>query len=219
LNASRQRVEEWNGIKTKEDFDKHFFVWLKLADPEYVVTPENTDMVKKMLIYFSGSKLAEQYGLSLNKGLFICGDFGVGKTWLFKFTHRYLAELYNPNIYRNTSVEEILTTIRRNSDDSNIYTFNSKENTFGVKKQSPINICINEFAVSYDMKIYGTEADVLMESFYMKRYEVFQNFNKLTHATCNYDLLTLQKNFPEKIVDRFKEMFNFVELKGKSYRK
>jgi hypothetical protein len=192
-----------------------------MAGCDYVINDNNKEIITKLIIYFNGSPLAEDLGISLKKGIFLCGNFGAGKTEIFRITHKYLENIANPNpnIYRNTSVEEILTTLRRGTDDSNLFTFNQIENTFGIKKSNPLNICINEFAVNYDMKIYGTEASILMESFYMKRYEIFQNNRKLTHATCNYDIETIQKSFPERIVDRFKEMFNILELKGGSFRK
>ena len=41
----------------------------------------------------------------------------------------------------------------------------------------------------------------------------------LTHATCNYKIDTLTEFYGLTTTDRFKEMFNIIELKGESFRK
>jgi len=51
----------------------------------------------------------------------------------------------------------------------------------------------------------------------MIRYELFQERDAITHATSNYYPGDL-KCFDDALLDRFKEMFNFIELKGDSFR-
>ena len=55
--------------------------------------------------------------------------------------------------------------------------------------------------------------------FLMKRYDIFQEYDKMTHVTMNFDSQDLTKVFPPKIIDRFKEMFNIIPIDEKSFRK
>ena len=57
---------------------------------------------------------------------------------------------------------------------------------FGYRAEiGPGHLCINEFGKTVQEKIYGTEADAIIESLFMTRYEIFQS-GKLTHVTSNY---------------------------------
>ena len=55
--------------------------------------------------------------------------------------------------------------------------------------------------------------------FMMKRYDIFQTYKKLTHITMNLDTDDIKDMFSERLVDRFREMFNIISLTGKSFRK
>lgn len=43
--------------------------------------------------------------------------------------------------------------------------------------------------------------------------------NQFTHATTNLSLKQLSQVYSPRIYDRCKEMFNFVEIRGKTFRK
>jgi predicted ATPase len=220
LKGIEQKVTKLHGINNESTLNKHKKLWSILAGKDYNYTENNRKIITGLIYYFNGNYISEsEFGISLNKGIFICGEPGCGKSTIFKIFHNYLKYIANPNpnLYRQVSVEEIISSHRTNLD-ANQLTYNLKENIYGKKEKSPINICINEFASNYDAKIYGTDVNEIMDSFYMKRYEVFQQFGKLTHATSNFDIQDISNMFRIELVDRFKEMFNIIELKGKSFR-
>ena len=176
------------------------------------VTKKHSVMITNLLKYFTGN--SGEY--DLNKGIYIHGDFGLGKTTLFRIIRTLLAQIspmdetgkrHNPNGYLITSIEQIIDTYK---EDGNM-------DYFGYRRDSkPINICINEFGKSVNDKIYGTDADYLVNSLMMIRYELFQK-GILTHVTSNFHPSKLKT---EKILsDRYVEMFNFIELKGDSFRR
>ncbi|ROT12812.1 hypothetical protein EEL50_11170 [Muribaculaceae bacterium Isolate-105 (HZI)] len=57
----------------------------------------------------------------------------------------------------------------------------------------------------------------VMQYVLQRRYDLRDN--QFTHATTNLSLKQLSKVYSPRIYDRCKEMFNFVEIRGKTFRK
>ena len=159
--------------------------------------------------------------LDLNKGVALVGVYGVGKSTIFNIWHEYLRKYYPfcPNLFIISSVEDINSDVSKEGYLDRKLVYNIKSNSNGAKFKDPKHLLINEFGHSYNIKSFGTDINELFESFLMKRYDIFQQQNKVTHITTNYGTDDLKKNFSEKLIDRFKEMFNIIELKGESFRK
>jgi len=176
------------------------------------VQGEMKAIITELLKYFTGNE--SEY--SLKKGIYLYGNFGVGKTVTFKIIQRLLSVIspldwsgkkINANGFMITSLEQIIETYKA---DGNM-------DYFGYRRESkPIHLCINEFGKPINEKIYGTQANELIYSLFMIRYELFQT-GILTHVTSNF---RPEKLKIEQIVkDRMVEMFNFIEVKGESLRK
>lgn len=178
----------------------------------YEFTDSLAKIYTSLIYYFNG----ENRDYDLNKGIALVGTFGAGKTTLFRVIRKYLKliENPNPNLFKITSTEDIITEMQRSNhlDSELLYNRN------GVYKR-PLNIVINEFGFDYDGKTYGTQNRELIEMFLMKRYDIFQEHGKLTHVTTNMDALDLKEIFTVRIIDRFKEMFNMIPVQGGSFRK
>ena len=189
----------------------------KIAGSDYVWNNEIRSIYSDLMNYFHGI----EGNLDLNKSIALIGAYGVGKSTIFNIWHEYLRKYYpfNANLYKISSLEEILDDIRKEDYVKRVYCYNKKENTQGLNTSKPIHILINEFGFDYKIKSYGTDINELFEAFMMVRYDVFQKYKKLTHITTNYGTDELKSIFHPKLIDRFKEMFNLIELRGKSFRK
>jgi len=168
-------------------------------------------------------EIPEMKDIDRGKSIILMGPYGIGKTIAFRIIHRML-ELRYPdpservNTFRETSMEEIINAMR--SDDYLDGTlFYGIETVDGIRLRKPLNILINEFGVEYSGKHYGTPIHELIDQFLMKRYEIFQVNKKLTHATMNFNADELKSKFDKRLIDRFREMFNFIPMKGESFRK
>lgn len=183
---------------------------------DYQLTDDNKKIFSGLLDYFMG--LPGIY--DLNKGIAIVGNYGAGKSTIMQIFHTFLKTEFpfNPNMFRISSVEEVISEMK-SGDIASVLLYNHKDNVSGVKVSRPIHVLINEFGHKYDAKTYGTNVNEHIDMFLMKRYDIFQQEKKLLHITTNYDTKELRSLFHERITDRFKEMFNFIELKGKSWRK
>lgn len=183
---------------------------------EYIIPDHLKNKYNDILLYFLGFESS----LDPEKGLALIGKFGVGKTTIFNVFHRYLKETFPvcENLFIVSSIEEIANEDDRSFIDSK-YLYNVKQNERGANYRDPKNVLINEFGHEYNIKKYGTDINEIIEMFIMKRYDIYQQYGKVTHITSNLDLKMLKNSLHPRILDRFKEMFNFVEISGESRRK
>jgi predicted ATPase len=183
-----------------------------LIGEKFTVLKCQSSIITELLKYFTGNQCI----YDLNKGIYLFGIFGIGKSMLFEIIRKTISDLakfdefgkkINPNGFLITSSEQIIETYKH---DGNL-------DYYGYRKESvPIDLLINEFGKKLNDKIYGTDANELLNSLFMIRYELFQR-GILTHVTSNShpDKLDLQPILLERAI----EMFNFVELNGESFRK
>lgn len=206
-------------LGTKENYNAlKNFISNEICGETYVWTDEIREVYKNMFLYFHGDP---ETNYNLNKGIALIGKFGVGKTTIFANFHRFLCHAYpfNVNLFRISSIEEILDSLTSHNWSNEIYGNNIKSNARSGMVKSPIHLLINEFGHQYDAKSYGTNVNEQIEMFMMVRYDIFQAFGKVVHITSNYDATAFRKQLHPRLYDRFKEMFNVVELKGNSFRR
>jgi predicted ATPase len=194
------------------NFDKHevaiknefLRIASKIIGEDYIIRKENAATLTDLLRYFTGNE-----GLDLNKGIYLYGTFGCGKTVLMASIRRFLATHFpwNKNGFLSVSLEKIIEDYK---SDGNIAKY-----SFGIN-DNPINLCVDEFGKEMNEKIYGTSADSVIKSMFMVRYELFVR-GKLTHITSNYSPEDLNMDPISK--DRMAEMFNFIHIGGESFRR
>ncbi len=221
LSQETSRVS--NLCISPDDFDRYKKMIGLIAGPCYVFTGELKELWNILFLYFIGSEEVEKYGYSLDKSIALTGLYGVGKSTIFKIIHRWLEWIMirNANSFRISSTEEVINIFQSKDWLNDVLILNKTENSYGggVGIPKPIHILVNEFAYQYDVKHYGTDVKEYIEMFIMKRYDIFQDYGKLTHVTMNFNVEDLDRNFSPRIIDRFRGMFNIIELKGKSWRK
>ncbi len=199
------------------NFNTHKILIQRIAGPNYIFTDEIRTLWSGLFKYFIGSPDSPY---DLKKSIALTGQYGVGKSTIFMIVHKWLEKwmIRHPNTYRISSTEEVIATMQENDWLDSVLLHNQQLNVHGCQIPAPIHILVNEFAYMYDVKHYGTNIKELIEMFIMKRYDIFQSYNKLTHVTMNMDVSDLKENFSPRIVDRFREMFNIIEVKGESFR-
>lgn len=192
--------------------------------PGFIWTDEHRRVMNILISYFFGLKngICQLYGIDPNKSIALCGTYGVGKTIMFRIVHRMIELRYQlPServvSFRETSIESIVNAMR-NDDFMDGELFHRIETVDGVRIKKPLNIVINEFGVEYTGKHFGTPITELIDTFLMKRYEIYQTDRRFTHATMNYSIDELKSKFSARLIDRFREMMNFIPVYGESMR-
>lgn len=214
-------IEKIYSSISDDELKNHKRLVAKIANEKirnYVWTKEIGKIAENLIYYFSG--IEREYDLT--KSIALCGTFGIGKSMLMRIFKEYLNRLpgydfYHPNIFRIISIEDAIQSMQSEEPIYSDLLYNMSIKT-DRPFRNPANILINEFGYQYNGKAYGTEYKELIEMFLMKRYDIYQEYGKLTHVTMNFDTDDLKSVFHPKIIDRFKEMFNIIPLGGKSFR-
>jgi len=163
---------------------------------KYIFDANNKDTVKEMYYYLTASP---KFNGNLNKGIFLWGNIGNGKTTMVKILGDLIA-MCNRIVFEFLSCSEIAEIIRRSDDLTHYY-------------QRPL--IIDEIGRdSNNIKVFGTDREPITEIL-NKRY----TNDTITFATSNYNLDELGKKYGHHIQDRLVEMFNVIELPGGSRRK
>jgi predicted ATPase len=175
---------------------------------DFKLTNDLVNIYNKLFLYFTGNG-----GYDLSKGIYLYGGYGVGKTITMRIFSLFLQKHFNfgANNFGTTSVEKIADYYK---EYGNLIKYGRSVENGRVLS---FNTCINEFGKPLEEKHYGTRIQDTINSMLMNRYELFQEGIAVTHATSNYHPSKLDC-FDEALIDRFKEMFNFIEVKGKSFR-
>lgn len=235
LEAIAQRVlrdaykaqQQSRQLDDEDEFNKHSQLIVMIANKllapqnrQFIIDENNKKVLRFMLYYFNGSKLAEtvfpEAKYKLHKSLLIMGGVGTGKTLLMQVFSEYLRYTNNPRFFHCMSVTQMVNyyTIHNNLDR---YTYN-EENSTGFKPQ-PFNICLNDIGVQ-SKTYFGMDTQLLTNEFLHARNEIWTQMGNSAHLTTNLTIKQLEEKFADgfgRLVDRFKT-YNIIALTGKSRR-
>jgi DNA replication protein DnaC len=185
---------------------------------EIVIDDTNSELINTLCKYFSQDKAFESLkdGYSLKKGLLIQGDVGVGKTFLMTLFSRNKTQCYNvincklvASLYAKDGELAIEAY-------SNLHYEPADPRYFYVKE---IGFCFDDLGTEDDKKNFGNQANVMADIIlarYSKKY-MFE-FDK-THITTNLAKSEIETIYGTRVYDRMLEMFNFIPINGKSWRR
>lgn len=208
-------------------------------EPDFEFTPQNKMLFKLFLAYFTGSnefcelmynymkktKQSPKMG-SLDKGLYIIGNVGSGKSLIFKVFKEYTS-IYRCNSYSRFDYLTILDKYESVSEDKSNLTGPNSLKKFGLNyiasgpgfKDNPSTVYIDDFGVrSFNAKSYGTEINMIDELIAL-RYLVFEKHQKLTHLSSNIYPSDFSDIMDERNKSRMFQMFNIIEFIDKDWRK
>ena len=170
---------------------------------------EDKDVLLQLFAYFTGDpKLCNHYGIGINKGLFLSGKTGVGKTCHIKLVRQFMS--YKERFRMKTCQMLALEYMDLGSPLLMQYGRNFVE----YIDNNSINqsYCFDDLGTEDEVKQFGTQTNV-MGQIIMMRYELFQNRNVLTHFTSNLTAPQIEKYYGDRVRSRLREMCNWIEYK------
>lgn len=193
-----------------DEMKRSFIISARKICKDFIVTENLKHTLNILCSYFLGVSGE----LNLNKGIFLIGGYGVGKSTIMMSMRRWLADNWNKdhqigNGFMVTSIEEIIQDYKE-SKSLDRWVNNSDD----CYRPGARHLLINEFGLDLKDKIYGVDSNQIIKSLMKMRYDLFQNYGKLTHVTSNFD----PNSDDGALMDRYVEMFNVVEVPGKSFR-
>jgi len=207
LESINHRAEKAAQAMSYSDARQLF--WMVLTDEakgrgvKYQMTESLKTIIPGLLRYFIADP---ESPFPLEKGLFLYGQPGCGKTFLMQCLSSFTA-LYSP--FRHF---EFVSVPRIHAD-----AISSGHADFAPHFQ--LDRCFDDVGFHNDtLSIFGNRVKPL-EVIMTERYNRHDRYGQLTHFTSNLDPRNLATMFDQRVYDRCLQMFHPVQVGGQSFRK
>lgn len=210
-----EQIKTITSMESKIDLFKKV---IKSVCPDFKVTDQNRQILNNLFSYCVG----EDGEYDTNKGIWLCGSIGTGKSTLMKIISRFDLALNPPHSVCENNVWKTVSGGFMIHNCTNVATFFSSNGIDGLdaytyNNSNPKTIGFDELGREPKLvKSFGTELNV-MQYIFQVRYELREVCK--THVTTNMHPDGMNKFYDYYIADRAKEMFNVIELNGKSLRR
>ena len=188
-------IRKYSNLKESDFFEiftlrANILLTKRRQDRAFVIDSNNKALLSQLYYYLIGDK---RFKGDLNKGIWIGGKIGTGKTLIMDVFRSFLNPVLSGNVVKLHSKQIV------KKDNMNL----SKRHLFidDIGKEAK---AINDFGT-----VKNPIIDLITE-----RYDNFA----WTFTTCNYSKESLIQFYGETIFDRFVEMFNIITLNGESRR-
>ena len=167
----------------------------QLFGRKFKLYEDNYNLIYRLTNYFIGdTKICNEMGLDLEKGILLSGPVGCGKTSLMKLM-RHLVP-HKPQ-YEVIPCRNI------------VFAFNHIGykiiEDYGNKKL----YCFDDLGVEPSGRHYASNCNVMGELL-ISRYELFKKTGIKTHLTTNLSASELEKRYGDRVRSRMREMFNLL---------
>lgn len=185
---------------------------LSVNHRQLFVDENNEPITDQLVRYFSGNEV----NLNPNKGIYLYGPVGRGKTLIMKSLMIMCAEIerkldaigdrYTNQKFKIVNSKSIVNEIAATSKPE------------AMKKYYSGVICIDDLGAEDSYKLYGNDMNVVGDII-IERYQRYQQSGLITHATSNITPDEWRIKYGERVESRMHEVFNVVRLLGEDKRK
>jgi DNA replication protein DnaC len=216
----REKIKARPRLVYKEyDFPLRWDSFKRTAEhicPGFVIDDSNKQIYEEACRYFAAD---DSCSWDLNKGIYLYGDIGVGKTLFYKIFHHLMNApgIESNNKFSMLTVNDIVDGY---SVSGPAYWKTSGINavTPGEYNQ-PVHLFIDDLGQNERVASYfGNSVDVITELI-QRRYYAFTDNYVLTHASSNIIPSEIKETFGQFTASRMREMFNVLLFPGGDRRK
>lgn len=194
----------------------------ELFGGKFVLDEHNEPVFNLLCHYFSSSdefvKLAVDMDIdnpSLDKSLLLCGNYGVGKTWLMSLFRKNNKRVYQvehskrvASLYKAGGIEAL---------NQFLYRYKNAFNDPSVLYQEYSGLCIEDIGREDVKGNYGDRCNVI-EEIIDQRY-INNCLKGWFHGTTNLTVVQLKEYYGGAVTSRLRESCNLIELNGPDRRK
>jgi hypothetical protein len=186
-----------------------FQSWIREKSPGFIFDQHNQEVVRQLALYFTFDEAFEAEGHgSLDKGIFLTGPVGTGKTMLM----RAISEI--TRAFTMVSCQRITRTFMQSGwDEMQIY-LSGRRGMDRIYEDSPH--CFDDLGSEpTSVKYMGNEANTLAEII-SSRYE--RGKHRGVSFTSNLNAAEIEARYGSRIRSRLREMCNVITLAGPDRR-
>lgn len=194
----------------------------KMFNTAFIIDEENKTLFELLCYYFGDDDRFESYAINMGvenpsrtKGIFLYGNFGVGKTWMMKLFCRNQRQCYNIN-----NAKEIADAYRSLGEDilfDYVEITKAAVDDPSVFYQKGIGLYVDDIGTEDLKNDYGNKKNVIGDLIEMKYLK--ETCGIFFHASTNLTSVQLKQYYGERITSRMKQIFNIIELPGEDRRK
>ena len=197
--------------------------------PGFTVDATNKPVIAALLAYFLPNIQCQKLGIKPQKGIFLMGPVGCGKTTLMQLlAYLDLDSLstahQHPNSkqkgsrasrFRIVAAREIARQFLQDGypviDRYGAKSYRSKHLGYGpvLQYDQPLTYCFDDLGTESDAKRYGNDCNVMAEVL-LDRYDQFIRRGMITHLTTNLNAETLEDIYGNRVRSRLREMCNLI---------
>lgn len=186
---------------------KYFMIIAKGYCPNFTVKEEHTGALNEIFLWC----IDAQGRLDPNKGLWLWGENGTGKTTMLYIIKEFCRQIGKKDP-RGSRYGFRITNANAVSGAFNQFGYEGIDEYITTPRQAFDELGSEPQLTGH----YGTPMNV-MQYVLQRRYDT--RFNDFTHVTTNLRIEEIADIYGARIYDRCKEMFNFVYLGGRTNRK
>ena len=203
---------------TRKNFNFEHFVSLMeikgkiMYGQHFKLYQEDNHVLLQFYAYFTGDEdLCKHYDINVNKGLFLSGKTGVGKTVHMKLVRQFLG--YKDRFRMKTCQQLSLEYM----DQGSPVLMNFGRNYVDYVDHNTINTsyCFDDLGTEDEVRHFGTQANAMGQVILM-RYNLFQTRQVLTHFTSNLTADQIEHHYGERVRSRLREMCNWIQYTAES---
>lgn len=193
---------------------KYFRHAFQLVEPRFNPARADRDILNSLFAWVWRNDDINTLGLDYDKGFFLYGGLGLGKSMTLQAMQKYMNGVVNRHDSKRDDYR-MTATLKSASVLANIYAAYGQPALIKYSGED-MNLIIDEFGREPNpAKYFGTEMNVI-QFLLQLRYD--HRRESVTHITTNLQLNDIAGLYGSYVADRCLEMFNFIEFKGGSIR-
>lgn len=191
-------------------------LWEKHSKGLYIIDERNEKVIYTIFRYFLLDDDFNEFEIitsepSLQKGLFIYGDYGIGKSYLFEILHKIGKDLVTKHginqfwfncISTGPFVDMYMNEVTKNDNE---------HSNFELKQYYKGKLYIDDLGFE---KLAFNKTELFGEILFERN-----RLGNKTFVTTNLNPSEITKRYGEHIGDRLPKMFNIIKWEGESFRK
>lgn len=184
------------------------------VEPNFDPAKANRDVLNSIFAWILKCDKLNILGLDYNKGFFLYGPLGLGKSMTLLAMRQYMNSVTSRFDHMREDYR-LKSWWKTASELANIYAAEGQPSLIQYTDHD-VNLVIDEFGREPNpASNYGTKMNVLQFVLQL-RYD--HRRTSITHITTNMVLEDIEPKYGDYVADRCKEMFNFIEFSGRSLR-
>ena len=194
---------------------QYYLAAFRKVESRFDPTLLDKDILKSIFAWVWKNDAYNTLKLDYEKGLYLYGALGLGKSMTLQAVRQYRNSVHAryDSTHDDFRMKGIL--LKSASELANIYAIDGLPGLVPYTDDER-NLIIDELGREPKVaKYYGMEQNILQLVFQL-RYD--HRRTSVTHVTTNLTMEEIAPKYGDYIADRFLEMFNFIEFKGKSLR-